>query len=60
MADPIDALELTLDEAEMVDLQVQSEAEDVNVAIEPTGSTRDKHPHRPAVPGLVSKRRRNL
>ena len=58
MADHLDALELTLDEAEVVDLQVQSEAEDVNVTIEPTGSTRDKHPHRPAVPSLVSKKKK--
>ena len=59
MADSnLDALELTLDEREMEDLKVQSEAEDVNVAIEPTGSTSDKHPHRPAVPSLVNKKKK--
>ena len=47
-----DALELTLDEREMEDLEVQSEAEEVPVAISPTGATRDILPQRPAVQSL--------
>ena len=54
----LDALELTLDEREMEDLKVQSEAEEVNVAIAPTGATRDKLPQRPAVQSLVNRKKK--
>ena len=54
----LDALELTLDEREMEDLKVQSEAEEVHVAIAPTGATRDIPPHGPAVPSLVNRYRK--
>ena len=54
----LDALELTLDEREMEDLNVQSETEEVNVTIAPTGATRDKPPQRPAAPSLVNRQRK--
>ena len=56
MSDHHDELELTLDESEMIDL-AKSEAEDVPVVIEPTGSTSNKHPHRPAAQSLVRKKK---
>ena len=52
-----DQLELTLDEREMEALIVQSETEDVHVAIAPTGATRDTHPQRPAAQSLVNRLR---
>ena len=53
-----DALELTLDERKMEDLEVQSEAEEVPVAISPTGATRDILPQRPAVKNLVDRKKK--
>ena len=59
MADSnLDALELTLDEREMEDLKVQSEAEEVNVVIDPIGSTSDKLPQRPAFQSLVNRKKK--
>ena len=37
---------------------VQSEAKEVNVAISPTGATRDKLPQRPAVKSLVDRKKK--
>ena len=56
MSDHHDELELTLDESEMIDM-TKSEAEDVPVVIEPTGSNSNKLPHRPAAQSLVKKKK---
>ena len=56
MSDHHDELELTLDESEMIDM-TKSEAEDVPVVIEPTGSNSNKHSHRPAAQSLVKKKK---